>query len=223
MRLTKHLIWLALLAAAPTIASAAGDRFSYTYVEGGWHQERRGSDSLNPFDTDGGYLRGSYGFGTAFNVFGGYAKGEDDQTWRLSVGTLTDRDEETTAEIGVGYHLTATEHLDFTAELAYFRIEQDIEFSVQGQPRSSYRSWSAEGGRVAVGLRGGNQRIEGWVKLGYFDGSRLTPYVLGTDSNDGMQGAVGGQLKFNSTWGLVGEIEATEGVERYAFGVRASF
>ena len=52
------------------------------------------------------------------------------------------------------------------------------------------------------------------VKAGYLDGSNLSGSFVGD---------LGGQVKFNATWGLVGEIEVIEDVTRYSVGVRASF
>ena len=66
-----------------------------------------------------------------------------------------------------------------------------------------------------MGLRGApSPRTELWVKAGYLDGSNLSGSFVGD---------LGGQVKFNATWGLVGEIEVIEDVTRYSVGVRASF
>ena len=46
------------------------------------------------------------------------------------------------------------------------------------------------------------------------DGSRMDTEFVGT---------LGGQVKFNQTWGLVGEIQLFDDVSQYSVGVRASF
>ena len=48
--------------------------------------------------------------------------------------------------------------------------------------------------------------------------ARVKALVLDLDSFVG-----GGQVGFNRTWGLVGEVEVIEDTTRYSLGVRASF
>ena len=73
----------------------------------------------------------------------------------------------------------------------------------------------AEGRNATVGLRGKpSARTELWVKGGYIDGS---------DFEGSFAGYLGGQVSFNRTWGLVGEVEVIEDTTRYSLGVRASF
>ena len=46
--------------------------------------------------------------------------------------------------------------------------------------------------RATVGLRGGNERVEGGVKLGYLDSG---------DFRDHFVGVLGAQYRFTRTWG----------------------
>lgn len=68
--------------------------------------------------------------------------------------------------------------------------------------------------RATVGLRGGNERVEGGVKLGYLDSG---------DFRDHFVGVLGAQYRFTRTWGLVAEYEETDEMRRYQVGLRASF
>ena len=70
-------------------------------------------------------------------------------------------------------------------------------------------------GRGSVGVRGLlADNFEGWVKGNYTDG----------DVYDGEFGAtLGGQFKFNPTWGITGEVEFGDDASQYTVGVRASF
>lgn len=215
----KRFVLAAMLAAAPFVASAADNGVSYTYIEGGYNQARIDHDDeiLGDFDADGGYLRGSFGVSKSVYLFGSYASGEDSDNVSLDIG-LPDPyeakvdDELTISEIGVGFHSAMGERVDFIGELAYFRMEED--FKVHDDEGTYTDRWHVNGGRASVGIRGGNEHVEGWVKVGYLDAS---------DFSGNFVGGVGGQYKFNQTWGLVGEVEVFDDLSRYMVGVRASF
>ncbi|MFE0500880.1 hypothetical protein ACFW0P_08905 [Lysobacter soli] len=215
----KRFVLAAMLAAAPFAASAADNGISYTYIEGGYNQARIDHDDeiLGDFDADGGYLRGSFGVSKSVYLFGSYASGEDSDNVSLDIGLPAPYeakvdDELTISEIGVGFHSAMGERVDFIGELAYFRMEED--FKVHDDEGSFTDRWHVNGGRASVGIRGGNEHVEGWVKVGYLDAS---------DFNGNFVGGVGGQYKFNQTWGLVGEVEVFDDLSRYMVGVRASF
>ena len=215
----KRFVLAAMLAAAPFVATAADNGVSYTYIEGGYNQARIDHDDeiLGDFDADGGYLRGSFGVSKSVYLFGSYATGEDSDNVSLDIG-LPDPyeakvdDELTISEIGVGFHSAMGERVDFIGELAYFRMEED--FKVHDDEGTFTDRWHVNGGRASVGIRGGNEQVEGWAKIGYLDAS---------DFNGNFVGGVGGQYKFNQTWGLVGEVEVFAARSRYMVGVRASF
>lgn len=105
------------------------------------------------------------------------------------------------SEFGVGYHHAVSDKADLLAEVAYVNIDTDF--------------GDGDGYRASVGLRGSlSERFEGLVKANYLDGS---------DVDGDFSGTVGGQYKFNPTWGLTGEVEFADGGQTYLAGVRASF
>ncbi|MDR0184391.1 outer membrane beta-barrel protein [Lysobacter sp. UC] len=215
----KRFVLAAMLAAAPFAASAAGNGLSYTYVEGGYAQANinENFDDFGDVDASGGYIKGSIEISPSFYLFGSYAKASDDETIE-PVEDLTVRleDDLTQAEGGVGYHMAWGERVDFIAEAAYVSIERDVDVTARYGDDSDSDSVTIDqkGGRAAVGVRGGNDRAEGWLKIGYLSGSDFDGNFIGT---------LGGQFKFNRTWGLVGEVEVVDDVTRYTAGVRASF
>jgi len=211
----------AMLAAAPFAASAAGSGLSYTYVEGGYTQAKinENFDDFGDVDASGGYLKGSFEFSPSFYLFGTYAKASDDETIKPFEDVelkVTLEDDLTQAEGGVGYHMAWGEGVDFIAEVAYVSVERDIKVTARldGESDSDSATIDQSGGRAALGVRGGNERAEGWFKVGYLGGSDFDGNFIGT---------LGGQYKFNPTWGLVGEVEVIDDVTRYTAGVRASF
>jgi len=197
----KHLV-LALALAATPFAASAGE-LSYNYIEGGYARANVDVDGVGDLDFDGFQLRGSAELGESFHLFGGYALTRNDEA-----GVDVDFSE---AQVGFGYHMDIAEHTDFLAEIAYLRQEIDAD---------DFGSADATGGRVSLGLRGNfNDNFEGYVKASYNDGG---------DFDGSFSGLVGAQVKFNQTWGIVGEIEAGElgeGVDatKYMIGLRASF
>lgn len=197
----KQLVLAALLATAPFVASAEG--LSYSYVEGGVTRVNVDSNFGSDPKLDGGYIRGSAELGENFTVFGGYSKTQDD----LRVPGFANKfdvDFET-AEIGFGYHADISDRADFIAELSYLRQEIDVE-GVNGE---------AKGGKLNLGIRGEmTDNLEGWVKAGYIDGGDFEGDFVGT---------LGGQYKFNQTWGIVGEVEFIEDTTQFMLGARASF
>lgn len=214
----KRFLLAAVLAAAPFVASASDNGFSYTYVEGGYTQARVDSDDelLGDFTANGGYLRGSFAISPSFYVFGSYARGTDEDDVSVTFGgerfDFDVEDELTQAEAGIGYHMAMGEKVDFLAELAYLRLDEEITVSADGE--SDSEKFESNGGRIAMGLRGGSETLEGWIKAGYIDGGDFGGDFIGT---------LGGQYRFNRTWGLVGEVEIINDLTRYTAGVRASF
>lgn len=215
----KRLMLAAVLAAAPFVASAQGNGLSYTYVEGGYTQANIDSDDdlLGDFTADGGYIRGSFELSPSFYAFGAYSQGKDDDSVTLDFGggdvvTFDVEDELKQAEFGLGYHMAMGEKVDFIGELAYVRLDEEFSISAEGETESD--EFSSKGGRAALGLRGGSDTLEGWVKLGYID--------LGEVSGDFI-GTAGGQYKFNKIWGIVAEVEVIDDLSRFSAGVRASF
>ncbi|MGY8564231.1 hypothetical protein L0938_12530 [Paracidovorax citrulli] len=201
----------ALLAAAPLVASAA-ESMSYTYVEGGWTQQQISVPGSNP-KLDGGYIRGSFAIADQINVFGGYSS--TSKTYRLedAVGEYRIKNTIDQPELGIGYHMPMTDRLDFTADLAWTRINNEAKYD-DGVYSETVKVHS-NAARGALGLRGKPSRAtEAWLKAGYLDGSDMDGVWIGT---------LGGQVSFNRNWGIVGEVQYYDDVTQYSVGVRASF
>ncbi|KAF1704130.1 hypothetical protein [Pseudoxanthomonas kaohsiungensis] len=207
----RNLLLAALLGALPFTASAA-DGISYDYIEAGWTQFEINDDWLGDPDGDGGYLRGSFSIARNVHLFGAYA----------TVSTTYDYDdarikyELAQPEFGIGYHQEMTGNLDFTADLAWVRVNGEVKVSGTGDPDldGTYKDHT-NAGRVTTGVRGKpSPRTELWLKGGYLDGSDLDGSFVGT---------LGGQLAFTPAWGLVGEVEVIEDTTRFNVGIRASF
>lgn len=200
----KHFALAVLLAAAPFAASAG--ELSYTFVEGGYAKVKINDDFTGDPEADGGYVRGSFAVSPQVFLFGGV--GQVSKGYGFD-GVDVDIDV-TQSEFGIGYHQAMGERVEFTADIAYLREELNLEVN-----RSESFNDDAKGGRVSVGLRGQmSERAEAWLKAGYVDGG---------DFDGAFAGTLGGQFKFNATWGLVGEVEVIEDSTRYLAGVRASF
>lgn len=198
----KKQIALAIALAVAPFAASAGE-LNYSYVEGGFARTNIDVDGVGDADFDGAQLRGSAGINDSFYVFAGYGSTNNDDA-----GVDVDFNE---GQIGLGYHFGLSDRVDLIAELGAIRQEIDS---------NAFGGAKADGGRASVGIRGElADNFEGWVKASYTDGG---------DFDGGFSGLVGAQLKFNATWGLVGEIEAGEAsddvdVTKYLIGLRASF
>lgn len=213
----KTLIVAALLAACP-LSAQANDALSYTFAEAGL--TRAELDLGDDFDTlkaNGGYLRGSYALTDATYVFGGFTRVSDSES-AYGIKLEGDLDQ---YELGLGWHMPMSDRVDFLAEAAYVR--QDLQMKLSGIPADSgyeylngnYDFDAVNAGRVSLGLRGTpSARTEAWVKAGAMDGS---------DMDSEFVGHLGGQFKFNQTWGLVGEVQWLGENTLYSAGVRASF
>lgn len=189
----KKQLALALLLAAAPFAASAGE-LNYSYVEGGYaHVD---IDSLD--EGDGFQVRGSAQLAESVYLFGGYGSVDADNF---------DADFSET-QVGLGFRHALSERADFIAEGGYIRQELDVNGLFGGTA-------TASGGRVSAGIRGLlADNFEGWVKGSYTDGG---------DFEGDFSGLVGAQLKFNQTWGLVGEFEAGDDITKFMIGARASF
>lgn len=209
----KKQLALALALAMASSAAAAADGLSYNYIEGGYSVQKF---ELPSIDEDisiqdpkaaGGYIAGSVAVSDAMHLFGGYRQGSDD----IEVSYLGTRLGEADIDskqyhIGLGYHHTLSDRVDWTGELSYLRTELDVEDEEAGE---------GDDYRASLGLRGDlAANFEGWVKANYTDG----------DVYDGeFSGTIGALVKFNETWGIVGEAEFGDKVSQFNLGVRASF
>lgn len=198
----KNQIALAIALAVAPFAASAGE-LAYNYIEGGFARSNIDVDGVGDADFDGAQLRGSVGINDSFYVFAGYGSTTNDDA-----GVDVDFNE---GQVGVGYHFGLSDRVDLLAELG--AIRQEIDMKALGAAK-------ADGGRASVGVRAElADNFEGWAKASYTDGG---------DFEGGVSGLVGAQLKFNATWGLVGEIETGElgddvDATKYLIGLRASF
>ncbi|WP_312318452.1 outer membrane beta-barrel protein [Stenotrophomonas sp.] len=200
----------ALLAAAPLAASA--DALSYTYVEGGWTQLQVSQPGSNP-KMDGGYIRGSFAIAEQVNVFGGYSTVSKKYHYEDIYGPYSIENTIEQPELGIGYHMPISDRLDFTADIAWMRINNEVKY--KDDQFSEREEIHTNAGRAAFGVRGKpSRRTEAWLKAGYIDGSDMDGEWIGT---------LGGQVNFTRNWGLVGEVQYFDDITQYSVGVRASF
>ncbi len=191
---------LALALATMSFGAAAAEP-NYTYLEGGFARLNLDVGGVGDADFDGFQVRGSVEAGKDFHFFGSYGSTNNDDA-----GIDVDFDE---LQVGLGYHYPLSDSTDLLAEIGYIKQEIDVE---------AFGDADADGYRASVGFRSAfNDHFEGYVKGSYNGGDF-----------DGFSGTVGAQVKFNQTWGLVGEIEAGEmddelDATKYLIGVRASF
>jgi hypothetical protein len=211
----KKQLALALVLAATSCAAAAEEGgLSYSYVEAGVAQSRvelpslGGDVSVDDVRANGGYLQGSVALGDAFHLFGAYRQGDDDVAVRYRNVKLGEAEFDLKQyEIGFGYHHTLSERVDWTGELSY--VGTDVEVDRGGDFDR------ADDFRVSVGLRGNlASHFEGWAKINYTDGDAYDSEASAT---------LGALVKFNQTWGIVGEAEFGSENRQFNLGVRASF
>jgi len=144
--------------------------------------------------TDGWGLRGSVDIGdTGLYGLASYSQ--------VDVDATPDDIDVKSHEVGVGYHHSISDKADLIGELAY--------------QNADVANLNIDGMRGSVGVRSAlAERFEGFVKANYYDASDYDGDVTGT---------VGGQFKFNKTWGATAEAELGNGDQAYLLGVRASF
>lgn len=189
----RSLIALTLLAALPFAASAA-DGVSYNYVEGGY-----AATDTDFGDADGFAINGSAAIAPNFHLFGGYnGQTTDDFTVGDTRFPGVDVDQ---WRLGVGYNHEVTSNTDLLTRVAYERAEV---------LNDSFDGYSVEAG-VRTGF---SPMLEGYALAGYEDGS---------DFDGDFYGRVGGQVKFNPTWGLSGDVKFADGDTHYFIGPRITF
>lgn len=220
--LGNHIIMRKFLLTAAVLASASfsvsAQDINYTYVEVGYSQFNNDLDSDDDLKLKGGYIRGSYDIAEQFYLFAGYSDASEDMNLAISDGydiyNVNVDFKQKQTELGAGYHWAFTDRADLTADVAYIRIDNRATASLGGYsaPRESYKG---NGARGTVGIRGLTSAMtEAWAKIGYFSSS---------DFDDSYVANVGGQVKFNRNWSVVGEVEVMRDSTRFNFGVRASF
>jgi Ax21 family sulfation-dependent quorum factor len=194
----RSLLALTLLAALPVLtlsaAASAAEGVSYTYVEGGY----LATDS-DFGDADGFAINGSGAIAPNFHLFGGYAGQKTDD---FNVGDVRfDGVDVDQWRAGIGYNHEISPRADLLTRVAYERAE------VEGDNFDGYS--------VEAGVRGAlTSNLEGYALAGYEDGD---------DFDGDFYGRVGGQVKFNPTWGLSGDVKFADGDTQYFIGPRVTF
>lgn len=205
----KKQIALAIALAAASFGTFAGE-LSYSNVEAGVGRVEIENDDAfgaDDFVLDGYFIRGSVSLNDSFYLFGGYETGSDEVS--TIVGGFDIDVAQTQA--GIGYHHALSDRADLLTEISYLNEEVDVSYAPLGVSDSE----NVDGYRASLGFRGQlADNFEGLVKANYTDGS---------DFDGEFSGTVGAQLKFNPTWGLVGEVELGEDTQKYLIGVRAGF
>lgn len=144
-------------------------------------------------DADGLTVNGSYAITENIHAFGGYSKFNIDHT-------PVDLD---VWNIGLGYNYGLNAKTDLLVRAAYEKANFD-------HGLIDPDGWYGETGvRSLI-----TNNVEGWALVGYED----------TELDNGdVYGKVGLQVKFNKSWGLVGEVKFISGDEQYFIGPRLSF
>ena len=206
----KHFALALLLAAAP-FAATAGE-LSYTFVEGGY--ARTDIDDLG--DGDGFAVNGSLALNDMFHVFGGYAMQQQEES-----GVEVDLDQ---FRLGLGYRYPTSDRTDIVVRAAYERAEFGASLDDVSADASAGGYSLEGGGRSMI-----TENFEISVMGGYADAgdAEVEGFSVDLDEGEGedeeFYGRVGAQLKFNPTWGLVGEGRFSENAQQLFVGVRASF
>ena len=149
-------------------------------------------------NTDGADAEGfggeaSFAIHPNFHVFGGYNTQEIDDS---SVDLENWR-------AGVGYNHPVSGNTDLLTRVAYENFQADEVGLDEG-------GWSAEDGvRSAL-----TNNVEGYALAGYEDGD---------DFDGSAYGRVGGQVKFNQNWGVVGDVKFADGDTQWFVGPRLTW
>ncbi|MGH8051126.1 MAG: hypothetical protein ACREPB_10750 [Arenimonas sp.] len=175
--------------------SANASELSYSFVEVDYVNA---GELDTGSDFDGYNVRGSVALGNSFYVLGNYSQTTADFTGGINI----DLD---TYSLGFGFHHGISDKADLFGDVSY----------EHGDASTLGGSASDSGYRARFGFRGAlNDKFEGTIGVTHFD--------LGNFSSDTSL-LVGGQLKFNDTWGAAAEVEAGGDDTRYLVGIRASF
>jgi hypothetical protein len=216
----KTILSAALLAVASFSAQAS--ELSYSFVEADYVQANVddqfvGDVYINPTLVGWG-LKGSFEISDKFYFFGGYTSGKDD------VLNYSDVDLSYTLDanldrwnLGFGYHTPIMDNTDFVAELGYIQYDYKFDYkeTYLGDNYSESFKTDAGGARLSGGLRSAlGENFEAYGMLNFTDSQ---------DIEGDFSGNIGGQYKFNPTWGITGDIEFAKDSAIYTVGVRASF
>ncbi|MBP6534045.1 MAG: hypothetical protein KAZ45_02410 [Arenimonas sp.] len=216
----KTILSAALLAAASFSAQASD--LSYSFVEADYMQSNvddQDFDGININPTLVGWgLKGSFEIAEKFYAFGGYSSGKDDLIAINDVDFSAELDASVDRwNIGLGYHMPINSKTDFVAELGYVQYDYKFDFNVNDDGDEYSESYKVDtgGARLSGGLRSAlSESFEAYGMLNFTDSQ---------DIEGDFSGNIGGQFKFNPTWGITGDVEFAKDAINYTVGVRASF
>lgn len=198
----KSLLALALLATLPAVATAA-DGLNYNYAQGGYvHQ-----DGKNGAKADGWMLEGSLAVHPNVHLFAGTDQLKDKNT---DIGIQQ-------WKIGAGYNTAISANTDFVARAAYQKLKtDDFRFS----PLITLRGADLDGYSVEAGVRSAlAPKFEGYALAGYQNHGSDNGHV----GPKGGYGRLGGQVKFNPSWGVFGDVKFGDGDTVVSVGPRITW
>jgi hypothetical protein len=200
----RSLIALALAAALPMSAQAAGPDYSYAELNYNTISQTILCNGCSVYDGAEGFgLRGSFEFNDDWYVFGAYNDGGSDLASQFSYDSW---------QLGLGYHTPINDNADWMFELSYNGTQNEILEALTGDD-------SDNGWRLSAGANGSvSERVNLFGKLNFARGGR--DYTV---TDQGFSATAGMRLQLTEMWGLVGEVEAGDGYTVSTFGVRANF
>jgi Ax21 family sulfation-dependent quorum factor len=215
-------ILAAALLAATSFSAQASDKLSYSFVEADYIQSNVDDQDVEGININptlvGWGLKGSFAVADKFYVFGGYSSGKDDILAVDEIDFTAELDASVDRwNLGFGFHTPISSKTDFVAELGYVQYDYKFDFDVNddGDQYSESYKVDAGGARLSGGLRSAlTDNFEAYGMLNFTDSQ---------DIEGDFSGNIGGQFKFNATWGLTGDVEFAKDAINYTFGVRASF
>ena len=199
----KSLLALTLIAALPFAAANAQDRPNYNYAQGGY-TSLDGDDDIK---ADGYSLEGSVAVAPNWHIFAGTQQLED-KDYDIGVDEW---------KLGVGFNHAISANTDFVARAAYQKLKTD-DIYVGGLQLANGADLDGYG--VEAGVRSNlAPNFEGYAMAGYEEYSDNDGY----EGPSGAYGRLGGQVKFNPSWGVFGDVKFSDGDTVWSVGPRISW
>ncbi len=199
----KSLLALTLIAALPFAAANAQDRPNYNYAQGGY-TSLNGDDNV---DADGYNLEGSIAVAPNWHIFAGTQQLKD-KDFDIGVDEW---------KLGVGFNHAITANTDFVARGAYQKLKTD---DIYAGGLKLANGADLDGYSVEAGVRSNlAPRFEGYAMAGYESYSDDGGY----EGPSGAYGRLGGQVKFNPSWGVFGDVKFSDGDTVWSIGPRISW
>lgn len=199
----KSLLALTLIAALPFAAANAQDRPNYNYAQGGY-TSLDGDDDIK---ADGYSLEGSVAVAPNWHIFAGTQQLED-KDYDIGVDEW---------KLGVGFNHAISANTDFVARAAYQKLKTD-DIYVGGLQLANGADLDGYG--IEAGVRSNlAPNFEGYAMAGYEEYSDNDGY----EGPSGAYGRLGGQVKFNPSWGVFGDVKFSDGDTVWSVGPRISW